>query len=112
MTAELEQRVFKVTAPYVMLKVITPDGVSVRGFYLDAYVTGLTDQAQLDHHLQTTGPNGQPLLEEVKAKDAPDGVQGGPDVPVQPPQEGAGADTGGPSGKTSSGRRAAAGAKE
>jgi hypothetical protein len=76
----LEQRVYRVDAPYVTLKVITPDGPAVRGFYAGAMVTGLLDQAQLDHHLAQDPP----MISEVGEEAVPaEGVQGGPDTPAQ-----------------------------
>jgi len=89
MTA-LEQKVFRVTAEYVVLKVATPGGVNALGFYKDALVTGLTDQVQADHHLNFDPP----MIEEVKATAAVKAVaQGGddklpaPEGPADPPEK-------------------------
>jgi hypothetical protein len=91
MTA-LAEKVFRVTAEYVVLKVATPNGINALGFYRDALVTGLTDQVQADHHLNFDPP----LIEEVKAtaavkaqaqggEDKLPAPEGPPDPPADPP---------------------------
>ncbi len=97
MTA-LKDKVFRVTAEYVVLKVATHSGVSAMGFYREALVTGLTDQEQADHHLNFDPP----LIEEVKPTAAARAVaQGGEDkltAPEGPPETPAAAKAAGKAG--------------